>query len=83
MSQPNWPDCIDDGYFVNGCLHPGYVVRARMMEYAKQMANGGLTTHQIRRFFQHCRAIEARLREQPFQNWRAMESSIRKKPRFC
>ena len=62
MNKPDWPDCIDDGYFVNGCLHPGYVVRERMEESAKRMAADGLTTHQIRRFFQHCRAIESRLR---------------------
>lgn len=64
MSQqpPSWPDCLADGYFVNGCLHPGFVVRERMVEAAEAMANQGLTTHQIRRFFQHCRAIEARLR---------------------
>ena len=65
MTQPRWPDCIDDGYFVKGCLNTGYVVRERMEEMANQMANGGLTTTQVRRFFQHCRAIEARLREQP------------------
>jgi CRISPR type III-A-associated protein Csm2 len=59
-----WPDCINDGYFVNGCLHPGYVVRERMEELAKKMANAqpALTSHQVRRFFQHCRVIEARLR---------------------
>lgn len=64
MSPPIWPDCLIDGYFVNGCLNPGYVVRERMESLAQMMANGSpaLTTHQIRRFFQHCRAVEARLR---------------------
>jgi CRISPR type III-A-associated protein Csm2 len=59
---PDWPDCINDGYFVNGCLHPGYVIRERMEDLAQSLAQAGLTTTQIRRFFQHCRAIEARLR---------------------
>jgi CRISPR type III-A-associated protein Csm2 len=62
QQKPEWPDCVDDGYFVNGCLNPGYVVRERMEVWAKAMADEGLTTHQVRRFFQHCRAIEARLR---------------------
>ena len=64
MSQVTWPDCVNDGYFVNGCLHPGYVVRERMEELAREMASAQppLTSHQVRRFFQHCRAIEARLR---------------------
>ncbi|AMV26287.1 hypothetical protein VT84_17955 [Gemmata sp. SH-PL17] len=64
MNQSTWPDCINDGYFVNECLHPGYVVRERMENLAHMMANAkpSLTSHQIRRFFQHCRAIEARLR---------------------
>jgi CRISPR type III-A-associated protein Csm2 len=64
MSQPQWPDCAKDGYFVDGCLHTGYVVRERMEELAQAMAEEKppLTTNQIRRFFQHCRAIEARLR---------------------
>ncbi len=66
MSQqpPSWPDCLADGYFANGCLHPGFVVREWMEELARIMSDAkpGLTTHQIRRFFQHCRAIEARLR---------------------
>ncbi len=62
MAEKQWPDCVEDGYFVNGCLNPDYVVRERMETLASAMANDGLTTHQIRRFFQHCRAIEARLR---------------------
>jgi CRISPR type III-A-associated protein Csm2 len=62
MSQANWPDCIDDGYFVNGCLHPSYVARERMEQLAQNLAQEGLTSNQLRKFFQHCRAIEARLR---------------------
>jgi CRISPR type III-A-associated protein Csm2 len=63
MNPPKWPDCVVDGYFVNGCLHPGYVARERMAAFAKTLADDGLTSTQIRRFFQHCRAIEASLRE--------------------
>lgn len=64
MNRPDWPDCTIDGYFVNGSLSSGYVVRERMEELAREMANAqpALTSHQIRRFFQHCRVIEARLR---------------------
>lgn len=64
MSERRWPDCLKDGYFVNGCLHPDFVVRERMEPLARNMAEARpkLTVNQIRRFFQHCRAIEARLR---------------------
>jgi CRISPR type III-A-associated protein Csm2 len=33
-----------------------------MEKLARMMADAGLTATQIRRYFQHCRAIEARLR---------------------
>lgn len=61
VAPPKWPDCLEDGYFdQSGNLLPGYVERERMVDLAKAMPE--LTVHQIRRFFQHCRAIEARLR---------------------
>lgn len=56
-----WPDCLADGYFVNDALNPGFVARERMLELATQLAKDGLTSNQIRRFFQHCRSIESRL----------------------
>lgn len=60
-----WPDYLSQGYFdAKGNLLPDLVIRNNMEPFASDMANGRppLTSHQIRRFFQHCRAIEARLR---------------------
>ena len=60
-----WPDYLKQGYFdAKGNLLPDLVVRANMEAFASDMANArpALSTHQIRRFFQHCRTVEARLR---------------------
>lgn len=60
-----WPDYLKQGYFdAKGNLLPDLVIRGNMEAFASDMANArpALTTHQIRRFFQHCRAVEARLR---------------------
>lgn len=65
QAKPKWPDCLEDGYFdAAGNLLAGYVARERMELLAQSMAEGNppLTAHQIRRFFQHCRVIEGRLR---------------------
>ena len=65
VASRKWPDCVKDGYFdQSGHLLPGYVERERMAALAQDMAAARpeLTMHQARRFFQHCRAIEARLR---------------------
>jgi len=79
MPTKQWPDCVEDGYFVNDCLNPGYVVRERMEELARDMAKAHppLTTHQVRRFFQHCRAIEARLRAKT-SNWVCEQAAFKK-----
>ena len=77
MSKTQWPDCLDDGYFINGCLHPGYVVRERMEPLACEMADAKLTSSQIRRFFQHCRAIEARLRAKT-SKWECELAQVKK-----
>lgn len=53
------------GYFdADGNLRIEFVARDKIMPLAEQMrrATPPLTMHQIRRFFQHCRGIEARLR---------------------
>ena len=57
------------GYFNKvGNLRPQFVMREWIEPIAQAMAkpvnreDPPLTMHQIRRFFQHCRAIEAKLR---------------------
>ncbi len=78
-ASPKWPDCLEDGYFdQSGHLLPGYVERERMEPLAQTMAGSRpeLTTHQVRRFFQHCRAIEARLRAGA--SWEAEQAAFRK-----
>lgn len=60
-----WPGYIQGGYFdAQGALRWELVSRSRVEPLARAMAEArpGLTPHQARRFFQHCRAIEARLR---------------------
>lgn len=57
----HWPDYLKDGYFdADGCLRVEYVSRERVEPLAQKMAS--LTTHQVRRYFGHCRAIETRLK---------------------
>jgi hypothetical protein len=56
-----------NGYFdAAGNLRAEFVVRESIQPLAKQMSDewprDGKPTHQVRRFFQHCRAIEAKLR---------------------
>lgn len=58
-------DILKHGYFNNaGNLRPQFVTRDQIVPLAKKMAEETppLTMHQVRRFFQHCRAIEAKLR---------------------
>lgn len=53
------------GYFTKtGHLRPQFMARDKIAPIAEAMANENppLTMHQIRRFFHHCRAIEANLR---------------------
>ena len=53
------------GYFDSaGNLRIEFVARDNVMPLAEDMskAKPPLTIHQVRRFFQHCRAIEAKLR---------------------
>jgi CRISPR type III-A-associated protein Csm2 len=60
-----WPNYLKAGYFdTNGHLMPDFVARARVEPLVRAMssAHPKLTSHQVRRFFQHCRAIEARLK---------------------
>ena|SRR5258707_8507515 len=67
------------GYFdAAGNLRNEFVARDSMAPLAEYMANEqpGLTTHQVRRFFQHCRAIEAKLRAAT-STWAAEEAAFR------
>ena len=60
-----WPAYLKGGYFDDaGHLRLDYVSRDRVEPLVREMsqARPSLTMHQVRRFFQHCRAIEARLR---------------------
>ncbi len=62
-----WPNYLKDGYFENEqskSLRPEFVLRDKIAPLVKAMAHAypPLNSHQARRFFQHCRAIEARLR---------------------
>ncbi len=71
----------EDGYFdANGNLRLEFVDRECMQDLAEKMCNDwprdGKPTHQVRRFFQHCRAIEAKLRAKT-STWLAEEATFR------
>lgn len=65
-----WPNYLQGGYFdENGYLKPEYVSREKIEPLVKAMCKDGdeerrdgLTSHQIRRYFGHCRTIETRLK---------------------
>lgn len=62
-----WPGYLQGGYFdAEGHLRIEYVSREKVEPLVRAMANASpkLTTGQIRRFFQHCRRIETRLKAQ-------------------
>ena len=75
-----WSGYLEKGYFDDGGnLLSDYVARNRIIPLVRAMSQGQpqLTMHQVRRFFQHCRAIEARLRAR-VSTWPAEESIFRK-----
>ena len=75
-----WPDYLRGGYFnADGNLKSDFLIRSKVEPLASAMAESSpsLTSHQIRRFFQHCRAIEARLKADPTR-WGKEESEFRK-----
>lgn len=61
-----WPDYLKEGYFdTKGNLREVYLKKGKVEALVKAMAfteKAALTTHQVRRFFQHCRAIEAKIK---------------------
>ncbi|MFA7237275.1 MAG: type III-A CRISPR-associated protein Csm2 [Phycisphaeraceae bacterium] len=61
----HWPDYLKDGYFdADGNLRIEYVSREKVEPLIQKMANAQpkLTTGQLRRFFQHCRGLETKLK---------------------
>jgi CRISPR type III-A-associated protein Csm2 len=67
------------GYFdAAGNLRNEFVARDSIVPIAEAMsrATPALTMHQIRRFFQHCRAIEAKVRAGT-STWPAEEAAFR------
>jgi hypothetical protein len=76
-----WPNYLRDGYFDNNKtespLRPEYVQREKIVPLVETMANAypKLNSHQARRFFQHCRAIETRLRAKK-ADWSIEESNF-------
>ena len=60
-----WPCYLDGGYFnPDGSLKIKYVSREQVEFLVRTMCQveNGLTSHQIRRYFGHCRAIEIRMK---------------------
>lgn len=75
----HWPGYLQNGYFdAEGNLRNEFVARDRIVPIAEEMsrAKPALTMHQIRRFFQHCRAIEAKVRAGT-SSWPAEEAAFR------
>jgi CRISPR type III-A-associated protein Csm2 len=81
-----WPDYLDGGYFdAQGNLKPEYVSREKMERLVKAMCldddqprRDGLTSHQVRRYFGHCRAIETRLKSATDTTWASVVPEIKK-----
>jgi len=58
-----WPGYLKDGYFTQeGNTRRELLDREKFHPVLEDLSSNGLTNHQLRRFFQHCRAIETRLR---------------------
>jgi len=61
-----WPNYLSGGYFdAKGNLKVEYVSRKSVERLVKEMCGNSqirLTSHQARRYFGHCRAIETRLK---------------------
>lgn len=80
-----WPDYLQGGYF-DGTDEKGepklkleYVSRNTVEPLVKAMSKAWpqLTMHQLRRFFQHCRAIEAKLKQQA-STWESERTNFAK-----
>lgn len=81
-----WSDYLNGGYFdAQGNLKPEYVSRERveplveaMCLHHNQPRRDGLTSHQVRRYFGHCRAIETRLKSATGATWASVLPEIKK-----
>ena len=74
-----WRDYLKNGYFdESGNLRGEFTSREFLEKLVREMsrARPPLTNHQLRRFFQHCRAIESRLKTKK-NNWRSVEANFR------
>jgi len=59
----HWPDYLKSGYFdANRNLASEFVAAEKVEPLIRKMSDAGLTTGQLRRFFQHCRGLETQLR---------------------
>lgn len=78
-----FPGYLEQGYFDGERLRVELLERTRMDRLARAMASGQppLTSHQVRRFFQHCRRIEARLRAS--STWAREERDVLKIDSFA
>lgn len=78
-----FPDYLHEGYFDGDRLRGEFLERTRMDPLARAMAfaHPALTSHQVRRFFQHCRRIQARLRAG--STWPEEEADFRKIDAFA
>jgi len=75
-----WLDYLKNGYFDgNGHLKVEFVTREKVEPLAEAMCKDrvGLTTHQVRRYFGHCRAVETRLKAGGAA-WAAVWSEVKK-----
>ena len=83
-----WPDYLSGGYFdADGCLKVEYVSREAGQPQEKPYGveplvramcedRNGLTSHQIRRYFGHCRTVETRLKSGA--SWGSVLADIKK-----
>jgi hypothetical protein len=75
-----WSGYLTAGYLDgHGHLKPEFVSRRLVEPLVSEMGRSWppLVNHQLRRFFQHCRAIEARLKAKT-STWSAEEAGFRK-----
>lgn len=73
-----WPNYLQGGYFdQKDHLREEYVSRSQVERLVIEMGKAGLVMHQMRRFFQHARGIEAKLKA-GVASWEAARSIFKK-----
>lgn len=71
-----WPDYLKSGYFDSeGHLFPELVRAEKIEPLARAMCEAGLTTGQLRRFFQHCRGLETQIKSGA-ASWSQVRSKV-------